>query len=213
MLVTDVVTRGRARAATRSPEGALRAPRLAVQGRGEAGATAWWWRSPAWWEEDGRSSQPPPRECVLCCAVRSPGCVVLSAQLPEGTRASGLCRDASPAAPGRGCHSSRGPRRGVSGWAGAARPPRWLPRPVAVRRSVRPSVRPCGGVLGKRREASGQRLRPARPRLPHNSPAFPCSSPLRAWAAAASLPPWRAAFLCGAVMLCSVSDLKLRVPG
>lgn len=171
LLVTDVVTGGRVRAATRSPEAALGAPRLAVQGGGEAGATAWW-RSPA--VGGGWQVQPAsPRECVLRRAV--PGLCGPKRTATRGTLVSGLSRDASPAALGRGCHSSRGPRRGVSGWAGAVGPPRWLLR-ARSRLSACPSVRPCGGGAGRRREASGQRLRPAGPRLP-TSPAFPCSPP------------------------------------
>lgn len=168
LLVTDVVTGGRVRAATRPPEGAVRAPRLAVQGRGEAGATAWW-RSLArggGWQVHSAS----PRECVLRGPV--PGLRGPKRTATQGTRATGLLPDASPAALVRGCHSSRGPGRGVLGRAGAARPPRWLLR-------VCLSVRPCGGGWGKSREASRQRLRPARPSspFPAPAPAFPCSLP------------------------------------
>lgn len=134
LLVTDVVTGGRVRAATRPPEGAVRAPRLAVQGRGEAGAAAWW-RSlvrGGGWQVHSAS----PRECVLRGPV--PGLCGPKRTATQGTRASGLLPDASPAALVRGCHSSPGPRRGVLGRAGAARPPRWLLR---VCLSVRPSVR------------------------------------------------------------------------
>lgn len=176
LLVTDVVTGGRVRAATRSPEAALGAPRLAVQGGGEAGATAWW-RSPT--VGGGWQVQPAsPRECVLRRAV--PGLCGPKRTATRGTLVSGLSRDASPAALGRGCHSSRGPRRGVSGWAGAAGPPRWLLR-ARSRLSVRPSVRPCGGGAGRRREASGQRLRPTAeaPHLPGLSLQSPSGLGLR----------------------------------
>lgn len=173
MLVTDVVTGGRVRAATRSPEAALGAPRLAVQGGGEAGSTAWW-RSPAaggGWQVQAAS----PRECVLRRAV--PGLLGPKRTATRGTRASRLSRDASPAALGRGCHSSRGPRRGVSGWAGAARPPRWLLR-ARSRQSVRPSVRPCGKAQGGVRTAAAARGAET-PHLPGLSLQFPSGLGLR----------------------------------
>lgn len=200
LLVTDVVTWGRARAATRSPEGALRAPRPAVRGRGEAGASARW-RSPA--VGGGWQGQPAsPRECVLRAPV--PG-------LRGPKRAAAGGGPGPPDSPG-----TRAPRRSagaVTAGAGPAEVCRAGQAPPGLRAgSCWPvAVCPCGAA-GRRREASGQRLRPAS-REAEASPRPLLAVPLRARAAAASLPPWRAAFLCGAVMLCSVSDRKLEVPG
>lgn len=167
MLVTDVVTGGRVRAATRSPEGALRTPRLAVQGRGEAGATAFW-RSPArggGWQVQSAS----PRECVRRGPV--PGLRGPKRTATPGTRASGLSPDTSPAALARGCHSSRRPRRGVLGRARAARPPHWLLR-AGSRPSVRLSVRAAGA-----RGSAGRRPDSGRGPRGRGPPAFPCSPP------------------------------------
>lgn len=93
-----------------------------------------------------------PRECVLRGPV--PGLRGPKQTATRGTRTSGLSPDATPAALVRGCHSSGGPRRGVIGRAGAARPPRWLLR---VCLSVRPSVRAAGagGSAGRRPLDSG----------------------------------------------------------
>lgn len=159
MLVTDVVTWGRARAATRSPEGALRAPRPAVRGRGEAGATARR-RSPA--VGGGWQGQPAsPRECVLRAPV--PG-------LRGPKRAAAGGGPGPPDSPG-----TRAPRRpagAVTAGAGPAEVCRAGQAPPGLRAgSCWPvAVRPCGG------EAPGGVRTAAAARKPR-SQGFPAASP------------------------------------
>lgn len=155
------------RAATRSPEGALRTPRLAVQGRGEAGATAWW-RSPArggGWLVQSAS----PRECVRRGPV--PGLRGPKRTATPGTRASGLSPDTSPAAFPGAVIPAAGPAEVC--WAGQAPPGLRAGScgPVAVC----PSVRAC--VRRERGEARGGVRTAAAAREAEPPPAFPCSPP------------------------------------